>query len=291
MAHVSSILAGLIATTMATATAGADAKRDLEALVRAEVQSIVDDHATGAARTADVMTVAPGSSGSVRMRYYGAYADHVVHKLETLVVATREPHAGWFHAVVDASFDLAHCNATGDDCKASTKERATWRVSGVAIDDHGWKIAAVMWSRALPDAALLALADHDVERGAAHGNDSDDELANALSSWIADGALAKNISASAVAIASGTAPNELARGAGAAKLARTWDGLKLWQPQGLAPTVQRHGSIGFVATTVYLPTKAKHSGVAMKLGAVLVLENGNWRWVSLSFAPPDKGKP
>jgi hypothetical protein len=265
-----------------TSTAYADAKKEVEALVRAEAQ-IIDDSAARPARTSDAVVVYPVHQGDTRMIFYGGWANKIVHKVDKLVVVVADAHAAWFHAVVDGSYERSNCNSTGDDCKKPTHEHATWRLSGVARDDHGWKLAAVMWSRAIPDADLFKLGEVGGVVGGAKGEPDAIEPISAVERWLRDKGLGKNISSSATAIANGTAPAESGQGPAAAKLAKAWDGLDL-KPVMLAG--KRWGSLAFVYGDVTLTSKKK--AVTMKLGVVVARENENWRWVAINFAPPDE---
>jgi hypothetical protein len=263
------------------ATAYGDAKQDVEALVRAEAQRPLADRRPE--RTKDAIEVVPIAMGqSERIAFYGALADKIAHKVDKVVVGVVGSRA-WFHAVVAGSFELAHCDATGDHCGKSTNEKVTWRLSGVAIDDHGWKLGAVMWSRALPDVELMKLGEADAPHELTL--DPHDDAAKVVAGWFAGGdAIAKVISSSAQAIANGTAPGEIAQGAAAGKLAKAWDGLQMWATRVEG---KQWGAITFVTAKVYLPVKTTKTAVPMKLGVVLVQENGNWRWVSINFARAD----
>jgi hypothetical protein len=271
----------LVATT---AVAHADAKKDVEALVRAEAQ-VIDDKATAAPRASGAITVYPiHMSQNMRMNFYGGFADKIAHKVDKVVIGVVDAKSAWFHAIVIGTYEWTPCDGMGENCKKTTKERATWRLSGVAVDDQGWKLAAVMWSRAISDAELFKLSEQGGELGGVRGGQIDAH--RVVAAWFGGGSIAKDISSSAQAIANGTAPAEIGQGAAAGKLAKAWDGLKMTEGDFSA---KQWGSIAFVHGDVMLPVKKKVGDVVdMKLGAVLVLENGNWRWVAINFAPPDK---
>ena len=163
-----------------------------------------------------------------------------------------------------------------------------WRLSGVAENEctltgfsHqcSWKIAAVMWSRVVSDAALANFGDVPGDEATAAGDPSD--AASAVEGWFANKSIAKNMSSSSVTTASGTAPGLIVQGPAAAKLAKSWDGLKM---KATVVGGKSWDSIAFVRAIV---RRGDKKPVTMRLGAVLVEEHDVWRWVSLSLAPPD----
>jgi hypothetical protein len=274
------ILCALCATA---ATTRADAKKEVESLVRTEATTILDENAAHAPRI-DAIEIYPTTMMSnMRMGMYGALADNIVHTVDKLTVVVVGKVA-WYHAVVVGSYQLAHCNATGDDCKKPTKEKTTWRLSGVARDEHGWKLAAVMWSKAISDAELFKAAVPDANIGGAAGEPPDPQ--KIVRAWFRGGSIAKDISSSALATANGTAPGEISQGAAAGKLATAWDALKMLE---IGFSSKQWDTVAFVSGEVALPVKKKKGQtVIMKLGVVLVQENGNWRWVSINFSPKDE---
>jgi hypothetical protein len=185
----------------------------------------------------------------------------------------------------------------GDECTHRTNDRATWRLSGVALNacevtgftsKCAWKIAAVMWSRAVPDSALGS----DAPSAGAGTRETGDavDAATALEGWFANGLIAKNMSSSAMVSANGTAPGAIVQGAAAARLAKVWDGLKMKVTivGGKQWAVGSNwDAIAFVRGEVRTQAQRQKPAVAMRLGAVLVEEHDAWRWVSLSLAPAD----
>jgi hypothetical protein len=272
----------IIVLCATAAIAHADAKKEVESLVRTEATTILDPDAAHAPRIDAVEIYPTTMMGNMRMGMYGGFADNIVHAVDKLTVVVIGKVA-WFHAVVVGSYQLAHCNATGDDCKKPTKEKLTWRLSGVARDEKGWKLAAVMWSKAISDAELFKGAVSDANIGGDAGEPPDPQ--KIVKAWFNGGSIAKDISSSAMATANGTAPGEIGQGAAAGKLAKAWDELKMLE---MGFSTKRWDTVAFVSGHVALPVKKKKGqNVIMKLGVVLVQENGNWRWVSINFSPQD----
>jgi hypothetical protein len=91
---------------------------------------------------------------------------------------------------------------------------------------------------------------------------------------LAVAAIASDQSKGASTIASGTAAAEIGTGSAAARLAKGWDGLKLWLDK-LAG--KPWGTVTFVEAEVGLPVKG--GNVMLTLAAILVEEDAKWRWV------------
>ena len=271
--------------------AHADAKQDIEGLVRQHLATITDDKAKAPAITNDIVMIVPVHFTSNRLvNWYGAKADQVVQKLGPLTtVVNPEKHVAWFHGTVEANLRLTVCGDPGcvDDKLPAhqVRQNKAWRISGIAVDDKGWKLAAVMWSEVVKDAELMKHVDPDAARDqpAQHG---DEAPAKAFASWFTTGSLAAAQSKQALVVANGTSPSELAVGAAAAnKLAKSWDALKLWSSQ-VNSKLFANGAIAFVHGDVWIPGKPK-GGIKLELGAIMVPEDGGWKWVSLDFKADD----
>ncbi len=257
-----------------TAVARADAERDVTALVVKLVRATASDHRDAAAPllAADPI-VATGDGASDTPPHYsqlfGADAGEarMTAGTPTVVVAGR---FAWFHVTVDASYVQELMNANGPN---RTRDRAQVRVSGIAVDDHGWKIAALMLSNVVSERWLRAQRGSGVRPAKLDARD--DSAAGAVARWLYDGTLASH-AATGTVIANGTAPGEL----GGVKLAKGWDTLKLWP----APLEARtFGDLAFVHGEVFLPLK--EGAAHMMLAAIVVHGADGWRWRCLNFAP------
>jgi hypothetical protein len=278
--------AWIVLVVMLSATsARADATADIDSLVRREAQSIIDPKVVVAYANDRVVVMPSGSSMDMVMNFYGAYASKISHKVESVLIGI-DPggHAGWFHAVVTAHYTLTDCGDGMDDskCKPPVPATATWRVNGVARDDHGWQIAAVMWSRVTSDKALLAHVDATATKPGAPTLTGDSATGQLVANWFTGGSITADESAGTTVAANGTAPTEMATGTGVGKLVKEWDGLKLWTD---SVNTTAWGTLGFATATVWLPVKGR-GAAKMVLGAVLVKSGNAWKWVSLNFSPP-----
>jgi hypothetical protein len=274
----------VVAMAAASGTARGDDRKDITALVTTDVQTGLDPDAKPPPRLDNYRyfnVITTHSSSSWRENLYGRFASKIVQDIRDVVIGFDESrHAAWFHATIESSYAWTPCDEA-KKCEPTTTRRKTWRYSGIAIDEHGWKLAVTMWSHVIPDAELFKRAE---PIKAPYISVAKTEPARVVQRWFDGGAIAKDISASASALAAGTAPGEVGQGKAAAQLARTWDGLKM-----SAPIIMSHefGSVAFVQAWVHLADKKrKDYDVVMAFGAVLANENGNWRWAMLSFAAP-----
>jgi hypothetical protein len=276
------VLAIATSVMIVPSVARANAESDVDALVRKNAQAIV----AGSFEAFDA-TLAPGAivrrphythmdvPDTLHYEFFGGVSQHdfsTSFDAKALVVDAKA-HVAWFHYAVVIKYV---------EFGPETPMTATFRVSGVAVDDHGWKLAAIVWSRVIPDKDLLARAQTGRSRPK-QAPRPDAVEARAVAHWFDGGAIAKDRATAGPTVASGTAPDELAAGAAAGKLATSWDALKMW---AFDLESKRWGSVAFVAAKVALPTKKRDAAVVMDLGAVLVEDNGAWRWVSVAFAPP-----
>jgi hypothetical protein len=278
----------LLAVAALARVAHADAKHDVEELVRQHLATITDDKAPAPAIAPGLVLIIPVHfSRNLTANFYGLTASHVVQKLGPLTISVDPAtHVAFFHGTVEASYVATVC---ADGCVGSApahdeRQNKPWRLSGIALDDGGWKLAAIMWAEVVKDKDLMKHVDPDATK-AAPSESGDAAIVKTVEDWFASGKLADGQSKRAIA-ASGTAPTEIALSATAAgKLARSWDGLKLW-PSKVDVTTFAKGAIAFVHADVWIPAKPK-GGVKLELGAILVPEAGGWRWVSLDFKADD----
>ena len=273
-----SVLVAMSVMALALAPeARADDAADVGALVVKLVRATASDKGAPAALFAKDPVVATGDgAASDPPRYQMLFgADAGEARLEpgkpTVVVAN---HVAWFHVVVQASYVQELMNADGPNRK---RDHAEVRVSGIAIDDHGWKIAAVMLANVASDQWLRSRPAY--ERRPASIADQPDTPAGAVARWLYDGTLAAH-AANGTRIANGSAPGELGSGTAASKLAKGWDTLKLW---GVSLAAKQVGALAFVHGDVYLPMKEGAAHLA--LAAILVKSGETWTWTCLNFAP------
>jgi hypothetical protein len=275
--YVVALAASTSSTTKATeGSADAPTKKGIENLLHLYLGASTEDspRAYQALLAAGAITIAPDSQDAVTTpskTFWNKRHLESAH-IEQLTVASAGPRAVWFHGVVKAVY-------VSDE--PDTFLAAPVRLSGIAVDDGGWKIAAIAWSRAIPDAELFKQAHAP---GSPPPSVPDVAAAKVVASWLRGGSIAKDVASSPLVIANGTAPNEIAQGAGAAKLAKIWDTLKM-TPGPFSFEAKQVGTVAFVKAPVALKGKKPGTAITMWLGAVLVEEYPTWRWVSLSFTP------
>ena len=273
---------GVLALLAALAgSAGADASAEVRALLGKYVSALAEDNPERASKlqTDDAVVVSveggAGTSPETYRQIFGADAGEGKLQLaDAKVVADASKHVAWFHGAITASYVMELMNEHGPN---RTRDTAQLRISGIAVDDHGWKIAAVMLADAVPDKGLYSVLDHESTRPAALDGQADSAGA-AVARWLYEGTLAEH--RGKVAIANGTAPAE--RGDGVA-LAKAWDKLKMWSKPITSRTFGG-GAYAIVFAQVFLPVKGQGTA-RMVLGAVLAKEGDDWRWVSLNFSP------
>jgi ketosteroid isomerase-like protein len=274
--------AALVVVVFLSTSAWAGGSEDVRALVGKYVKALAEMRPDAAAKlqTKDAVIVSPAGGASADpvgyRQLYGADAGEGKLALAELKVTVGD-HVAWFQSVVDASYVMELMGEHGPNRKRDT---AQFRLSGIAIDDHGWKIAAAMIADIESDTALYKLLDSDAKRPdsiAAAG----DSPAGALGHWLYDGTLAANQSKAKLVIANGTAPGERGENAAAAALAKGWDKLKMW----VTPVDSRvFGGLAFAWGNVFLPVKGK-GAARMVVGAIAAKEGGGWKWLSVSFSP------
>ena len=197
-------------------------------------------------------------------------------------------HEAWFHT--RATFKYKEY--TGEGITGWARP-ADVRITGVLVDDGGWKVARIAYVTPRPDKDLVASAGYqDPPLTPASGpprHSGDEAIARAVDGWFkAQGGAGFVASAGAGDLAaSGTAPAELgASRAAALKLAKAWDRLKLGATEIDATAL---GSLAFVRGTVRRPVKTPKAATKgplaapLTLFAVVVDEGGAWKWRSLAW--------
>jgi hypothetical protein len=186
------------------------------------------------------------------------------------IVVDDAAHVAWFAA------DLKLIGTLGTGESITVKGAWPLRVTGILVDDHGWKVAAEKFSLVVPDATLVGKDDWVPNYGEITGKPSLE-----IAAWF-PGHLAEHQSARAHAV-NGTAPADVGRDrASMTKLAKAWDKLAL-VPKSVDVTALAGGKVAWAHATVTLPVKG---GVKiLTVGIVAVPEDGGWRWVSLNWSP------
>lgn len=273
-------LVAFLVLVLATPVARADLKADVEKLVRTNLRAVAADKFEDFDRTVTGgrVLVLPSGENAIEAGLvadiYGPRAKKVAHEVENLhVVVDAAKKLAWFHGALVATFVI--------DRK---KVRLPMRISGIAADEGspvGWKIQALMYARTMPDRELYAKASA-ATRGAAKPA-GDAALAKLVGAWFAEGgSIANDRSKNVAVFVSGTGSVEIGNGAFAVKLVNAWEDLKMWAT-AVEATLFAKSEIAFVRADVMIPVDEQASKLV--LGAIMVKENGVWRWVSLSFTP------
>jgi hypothetical protein len=276
-------------TACALALAGTPAHADtpkspaaqVEALVRALLAQNGEPGKLTAIVRDDVYFVDGSSKTTLNTDVFAVRA--IANPKSVHVTVDAAHHVAWFQAVteetpVDTSGDACHYMGTMCD-----PQPHPMHVSGLAIDDKGWKLAAVFFTRAMPDKDLLALSKQPYFSSATipkkpPATSGDADLAKAAAAWLAG--LGKSAAAGEV-LATGSAPDEVASGAAAVKLASKWDKLKLLGASIDATTVAG-GAIGIVNAEVVWPYR-KDLAFPLRLAAIAMRDGTTWKWVLLDF--------
>ncbi|HEY4242350.1 MAG TPA: hypothetical protein VGM88_21180 [Kofleriaceae bacterium] len=243
---------GLLAASVARADPA------VESAVRANVDGVLQGK----------IEVAHGVWGGFEPLRVGAYTPRIT------VNATAT--AAWFAVEVALTGQIAFGYSPMD------KTKATWpvRISGVLVDDHGWKVVAEEVSFEVGDKALTAKTFGYLDYPAL---DKDPD-ARAIAAWLPGKLLAHRSEAAAPAFVSGTAPGDTARDAAAlAKLVGSWDKLKL-QTRAVTTKTLAGGKLLWADVVVTLEVR-KGEFKELRLGVVAVPEAGEWRWVALNWNP------
>ena len=211
-----------------------------------------------------------GDAGYVAISITSSLHDLAVH-----VDAAR--HVGWFTATLRTT---AHSEAKG------AVKRPDQRISGIVVDEHGWKIAALFLAQPVTDRSLAAEAV-PLNLPPATGAPKlagDAPIAKEVAAWLAGG-FASHAAQGALA-ASGSSPDEHQTGAKTGELVASWDKLGLGATDVMARSYGG-GAIAFVLATVRMPLQGHPGKTApLELGAIVVPDGESWRWVSLQYATP-----
>lgn len=252
----------------------ADAKGDAEAVIRKHLKTVFT------ASVADTMTpdgkiyvqeesYDPTETSRLEQNLMMNSAGSVTTTAKTLtVVVDPATKLGWFAAPLS----IKHKEYVGEGTTGwKTDER---RVIGVVVDQGGWKIAAVLYGRAISDKELMDRVDEPgIHKPKTSGDNDVVKAARAMF-----GSLVKLASASASA-AIGTAASEVATTRPAAlKLAAGWDKLKL---NPVIVHAHRYGKVGIAH--VHVEMGVKKGVVLLNMLALLVEEAEGWRWVMLGW--------
>ena len=270
--------------TLLAGSAGGDANADVRALLGKYVHALGEmrPDAANQLQTPDAVIVSvEGGAGSDAETYraiYGADAGEAKMQLVDAKIAV-DKHVAWFHCVVNTSWVMELMTEKGPNTRRDTGQL---RISGIAVEDHGWKIAAAMVADVVPDKSLYKNLDHESTRPAALDGQAD-SAGGALARWLYEGTLAAHRTKGALAIANGTAPAERGESTAATNLAKGWDKLKMLGRPITSKTFGG-GAYAIVFEQVFMPVKGQGTA-RMVLGAVLVKEGDDWRWVSLNFSP------
>lgn len=270
---------------LATATARAGSKSDVDKLIRAHLAATIGTQGALYDTLADNF-VLEDASGS----YFELFAECEGDRKSTSCDSST-PLFGtsWFGTLrysaikpiihVDEAAHVATFFVTGTltgeltTQGASAKGTTQMRVAGLAkLGPKGWRILAAKHSASLPDADLLAHGEVLSTGTFAPKPGLEQEVA----SWF--GHLADHQSAAALG-ANGTAPAEVATtAAGMRKLALAWDKLTL---KPLYFNTVEEGNYAFVHMTV--KWTAKKTELTFDMAMVLAKEAGAWKWVAIDF--------
>ena len=186
------------------------------------------------------------------------------------IVLDDDAHVGWFSA------DLVFKGALGTGDTVTVQGSWPVRVTGVLVDDHGWKVAAEKFSLVATDASLVKTADWTPNYG-----DIKDKPELEFAAWF-PGHLAEHMSSRATN-ATGTSPTDFFRTKPLmTTFVRTLDKLKM-TTKWIELTPLAGGKIAWAHTTVTLQIKGGEK--IMTVGIVAVPEGGTWKWVSLNWSP------
>ncbi len=164
----------VVAMLACAATARADSKAEVEALIKKNLETIRASDWTSFDTTfrSDGYYLLP-NDGMVKLAeyFYSAHVFNIRQKVERMTVVVDDAtHVAWFHVDFSATYQLAMVDENG---KTPWFDRRT-RMVGIAIDEGGWKLAAAMYSTAFADKYLykdvreLEKPDPDHAAGRAH---------------------------------------------------------------------------------------------------------------------------
>ena len=205
-----------------------------------------------------------------------------VKKVSSLVVKIDpniKTHAFFKGIVIGETFDQ-----TGDSCRDNKHclppARLDMHVSGLAVFDGSWKLAAIFVTETRSDADLVRMRKPSGEWDKMDKKlvqTGDKALLAATTTWIAGG-FAQG-AASGWIHAAGTELAEVDDDAKAKSRASKWDTMKMW-PQQLDALA--FSDYGIVIATLGWPVNG--NDIRMRLAAIATLDHGVWKWIVLDFA-------
>lgn len=284
------VLGTVLGMGLVASAARADAAA-VEAVVRkniVELGKLADDDELGFAADAIVISEMGSTidldeedgcvTGAVANAHYGCMQSEITHEPGAIALGVDDARGiAWFQAPYIVTF-------TGeDDAGRPRSTKQGMRVGGVlARRGASWQIVAAMYVSPISDKALLA----DTGGTPAEGPPrlvGDAKLAGVVTGWFTSG-FAPAAARTGTLIASGTSPREFKSGAAAAKLAKSWDKLRLGATR-IEAQLLADGAIGWVRAEVMMPRKRGKGAIGMSLVAVVVRDGAGWRWVSLQYQP------
>jgi len=279
----------VLAVLLISAPARADSRSTVEGLLKTLLL-----HTSEPARIAPTLrsdtivvfddTIARNATADDAATYFSSFAIKSTGAIKIEVDDKR--HAAWFETVAAANtLDQAGDSCTSDKPCAAIKFKM--HISGLALDEGGWKLAVIVLSMTVSDYELGQRAKQPGFESAPMptqvATSGDSSLAAAVQDWIAGAKLGKT-SASGTVYALGTAPDEIATAGAAAKLAAKWDKLKL-APNRIEAKALGGGAFGFAYAEVMWPVKPDMV-FRLRFGTIAVREGNDWRWLTLDFSPP-----
>ena len=215
-------------------------------------------------------------TGAVANSFYGCAQASISHAPGKVIMGVdAKTKIAWFQAAYDRTIE-----ADNPDGGPSKPETAPMRVGGILVDDGGWEIATAMYVGLVSDKQLLAGTGGKIASGAPKLS-GDKKLAGVVAGWFPSGFEAAAAKTGTL-IASGTSKAEFASGAGATKLAKSFDKLKLGVTKVDAKLLAG-GKVGWVVAEVAMPRKNGKGAVDMNLAVVVPDGAGGWRWVSFQY--------
>ena len=206
-------VAVVLAALLAPIVAHADAKADVDALIVKNVAAIAKNSRTKFDETLrrDAYVFWPSTEApSLVERFDGYHAYDAKNTIEkTVIVVDDKAGTAWFHVQFHATFGVAMLAADGNPGKGDER----LRMVGFALNDKGWKIAAVMYGHAIPDKTLFERKDPDAKAEKQRVNGV---AADVVAHWFdGKGKIAADRAAGSIVV-NGTDDNEYAVDAAAA---------------------------------------------------------------------------
>ena len=256
----------------------------IEKLVRQAVEA--DQRWDGAIHADGALLVLPtGDVGELTAAGAAIYKDwgnglRVTQQVTKLTIGSKTTVNGTPYAWFQGQLEIQKHTTVhlGDEVLAN----GLMRVGGLAIDDHGWKIAALMISDLVPDSTLaLRATKQGIKLPARRWTPDPNGTSNFeldIARWFDKGFAGFNLTG---AMVSGTSQDEVATGADVGKLVAAWDKLKLVPTEVHIHSFAK-GYLSFVRAKVMMPIKAGAAPLA--LGAVVVADGTYWQWTSLQYS-------